>query len=97
MENHLTELFSFNLEFINPYFVCISDQNGKKSLTNCAEEVVQYLKKKNLLGERRLLYKDSTGIWDELVHDQTKFLNFKSINRDSLHRAFVKAIMFDNN
>lgn len=45
------------------------------SVTNDADAVVASLFQ--LYGDRRFLYQDTMGNWDELVHDHGKFVTFK--------------------
>ena len=52
------------------------DETGARSVTNAAEDVVEDLT--GMLQGRRLLYIDTMGEQDELLHDgQGKFLGFK--------------------
>lgn len=62
----------------------IQDLNGVVSVTNDAEDVIEYLKNKgyNVL-EKRIFYKDSEGSWDELLVRNGAFLNFKIHNAQS--------------
>jgi len=54
--------------------VWIEDQDGAISVTNAAEEVVRELFK--IYGERRIVYKDTEGNWDELLHRGARFTGF---------------------
>jgi len=49
---------------------------GGRSVTNDAENVVEYLY--NLYGNRRIFYIDSEGILDELRHNNGNFVGFGS-------------------
>ena len=55
--------------------IYIVDLNGPRSITNDAERVVV-----DLLAEydrfKDIIYRDSTGQWDELQHDGTKFTGY---------------------
>jgi hypothetical protein len=57
-------------------FVFIEDLDlGNISVTNDAEYVVQTILSAH--GNRhRIIYKDSEGQWDELVHDGNQFVDF---------------------
>lgn len=58
-------------------FVFITDETvkrGGRSVTNAAEQVVADLLAKH--PGRRIVYRDTDGTWDELVHDGTKFATF---------------------
>ena len=50
------------------------DESGRRSVTNDAERVVDQLYK--LYGDRRIIYRDSMGNWDELIHDHGRFVRF---------------------
>jgi hypothetical protein len=55
--------------------VLVVDRDGPVSVTNDAENVVGYV----LCGhpnKPRILYKDTDGEWDELLHDGEKFTGF---------------------
>jgi len=47
---------------------------GGKSVTNDAENVVQELNERH--PGYRVIYKDSMGQWDELNHDNGKFIGY---------------------
>ena len=49
---------------------------NEKSVTNDVENVVQYLSENNSLKNRRLFYKDSAGVIDEILHNNEKFTDF---------------------
>jgi|GEM_PF-1642782 len=78
---------------LNHDFVGIADANrGGRSITNDAERVVtELLATRQLLPHQRLLYRDTLGRWDELVHDGHRFTAFRHIGGDSfvdaVHRA----------
>lgn len=66
----------YNVDWENEGFVCIRDigHETSMSVTNDAERVVRELTERGLLGrngvgKRRLLYVDSTGRLDEILHD----------------------------
>jgi hypothetical protein len=74
-------------------FLRIADANrAGRSITNDAERVVtELLATGQLLAHQRLLYRDTLGRWDELVHDGHRFTGFRPIGGDSfvdaVHRA----------
>jgi hypothetical protein len=50
-----------------------------KTITNAAEEVIRELHARGLIpGKRQVLYYDSEGQIDELLHDEAHFLSFKA-------------------
>ena len=74
-----------------PGILAIRDLNtGAMSVTNDAEAVVFYLWKNNSLEDRRLIYQDSEGAWDEILHSAGTFIGFHVLGSDSLERAMAK-------
>lgn len=60
---------------VDPDRVFIEDLDlGRMSVTNDAENVVRSVN--NDYPRRRIIYKDSSGQWDELVHEGGKFTRF---------------------
>lgn len=59
--------------------IWIADNSGWggnfRSITNAAEEVVEEVYR--LFGDRRIMYRDTEGRWDELVHEGSRFIGFK--------------------
>lgn len=51
------------------------DMEGFMSVTNDADSVVEWAVEE--YGNKRILYYDSMGQLDELVHDNGKFIGFK--------------------
>lgn len=47
---------------------------GGMSVTNAAEEVVQQLLA--TYGNKKIVYQDTEGQWDELIHDGIQFTDF---------------------
>jgi hypothetical protein len=56
--------------------VYIMDTNGPLSVTNDAEGVVATLN--DIYPNHRVIYRDSNGDWDELLHDNGVFIGFKA-------------------
>jgi polysaccharide deacetylase 2 family uncharacterized protein YibQ len=68
---------SFSITEIKDDRVIILDNNmGGKSVTNDAENVVEYLY--SVYGNRRIFYIDSESILDELRHTKGEFVGFGS-------------------
>lgn len=57
------------------YIIDLAESLKTMSVTNDAEAVVHNLNKE--FGNRRFFYRDTMGSWDELVHDNGKFLTFR--------------------
>ena len=68
---------SFSITDIKDDRVVILDNNlGGRSVTNDAENVVEYLH--SVYGNRRIFYIDSDGVLDELRHNNGNFVGFGS-------------------
>jgi hypothetical protein len=62
-------------------FIYLADENdGAMSITNDAEAVVMWANK--LYPNRRIIYRDTEGYWDELVHEDGVFKHFEFGFRD---------------
>jgi hypothetical protein len=60
-----------------PGFVLLEDLGTGMSITNDAEQVVRWLAETGVLDDgRRVLYRDSLGKWDELMHKDGRFAGF---------------------
>jgi hypothetical protein len=70
--------------------VAIVDQNTGLSITNGAEAVIANLDKTlhGGLGDRRVIYQDTTGTWDELCHNDGVFTGFAHVGG----RTFLEAV-----
>lgn len=77
--------------------VLVEDWNdGAMSVTNDAERVVGYLNEIGALtNERRVIYRDSEGRWDELKHERGEFIGFGYIGARTADDA-IKAIRGNN-
>jgi hypothetical protein len=53
----------------------IDPDNGQISITNNAEQVCREINK--LYPKHRIIYRDTMGQWDELVHNNGIFIDFK--------------------
>jgi len=61
---------------VSPPMVWIRDQDcGSKSVTNDAEAVCAILHRS--YPNHRIIYRDSSGDWDELAHDRGWFIGFR--------------------
>ena len=68
---------SFSITEIKDDRVVILDNNlGGRSVTNDAENVVEYLY--SVYGNRHIFYIDSEGVLDELRHKNGNFVGFGS-------------------
>lgn len=66
---------SYRIHAVTPEAVFIVDNDTGRSITNDAEAVTWDVW--NRYGNRRIIYRDTDGRWDELLHaDGGKFVDF---------------------
>lgn len=85
LEDYLLKLRSdFHIEEITPDKIFIVDlDNGYMSVTNDAENVTAYLYER--FGNRRFIYLDTMGNWDELEHSNGRFIGFRSYSTERIY------------
>ena len=66
----------FILHETSEYIYIVDTGVNEKSITNDAEAVVSFLAVNHHLDNRRLIYRDSSGQRDEILHENGKFLKF---------------------
>lgn len=82
----------FSIPVKHEDFVILIDHDEGASVTNDAENVIRWLDA-NLdggLGQRKVYYRDTSGEYDELVHEN---VNFKRYNSPPLHMKQALAEM----
>lgn len=73
-------------------FVLLEDRGTGMSITNAAEEVVAQLATWGSLKDgRRVLYRDTSGQWDELLHHDGRFSGFAPIGARTPEAAMARA------
>ena len=72
--------------------IAITDHDEGKSVTNDAENVIDDLARQGFdLSLYRVIYRDTRGIWDQMLVDRTgHFAGFSSINERDLSAALAK-------
>ena len=72
--------------------IAIVDHDGPRSVTNDADSVIADLAAQGFdLSRYLVIYKDTRGIWDQLLVDRTgRFAGFSSINERDLSPALAK-------
>lgn len=74
-----------------PGFVLLEDRGTGMSLTNDAANVVAHLAACGVLtGPRRILYRDTDGTWDEMLHAAGRFTGFAPVGARTREDALVK-------
>jgi hypothetical protein len=72
--------------------IAIIDHDGARSVTNDAENVINDLARDGFdLSQYHVIYKDTRGIWDQILVDRTgRFAGYSSINERDLAAALTK-------
>jgi hypothetical protein len=72
--------------------IAITDpDDGGKSVTNDAENVIgDFVEKGFDLSKYRVIYRDTPGIWDEMLVEDGAFVDFRSLNERELTGALAK-------
>lgn len=66
----------FKIISVLPDKIFLEDLNlGRMSVTNDADDVCERIARQH--PGRRIIYKDSEGQWDEMIHAYGKFKSFK--------------------
>lgn len=90
-KSRITEHRAIYSRTIHGNVIAIIDHDQGKSVTNDAENVVADLAGSFDLSRYRVIYRDTRGIWDELLVDRTgHFAGFSSINERDLPAALAK-------
>ncbi len=75
-----------------PGFVLLEDLGTGMSITNDAEQVVRWLAETGVLDDgRRVLYRDTLGTWDELLHKGGRFAGFAPLGAKRQEEAVRSA------
>jgi hypothetical protein len=73
--------------------VCIVDNDNGKSVTNDADAVIEDLVAAGIdLAAHLVIYRDTMGVWDQLLVSGGKFASFKSINEREKAAAKAKVL-----
>jgi hypothetical protein len=71
--------------------IAVVDHDQGRSVTNDADAVIAQLAQKFDLSQYHVIYKDTRGIWDQMLVDRTgQFAGFSSINERDLPSALAK-------
>jgi hypothetical protein len=81
----------YTCELVSDVIVIEDLDRGGKSVTNDADEIVHDLAENGFdLSCYRVIYKDSMGIFDEIVIRAGRFVGFRSINERTRDAALAK-------
>jgi len=87
-ENKLRAVYS---RTVHGDVIAIVDLCGGKSVTNDAENVIADLEAQFDLSKYRVIYRDTRGIWDQILVDPLRrFAGFSSINERDLAAALAR-------
>jgi hypothetical protein len=87
---HGTERPSYT-HSIHGRILAIEDLGVGRSVTNDAQRVIQDLASQGLdLAHFRVIYRDTTGRWDELLVDKGVFAGFAHVGATSLAEAIAR-------
>lgn len=79
---------AFTYELRGPVVVLVEQPDGGPSVTNDAEGVIAELVADGLdLAGRRVIYRDQTGLWDELRVKDNAFAGFRILNAGDIDEA----------
>jgi hypothetical protein len=82
----------YSVSAVRDGFVCLIDDDKGRSITNAAEEVIAELITAGYdLSNKRVIYRDTMGLWDELVVKNGQFSDFRPIRETDLDCAIAKA------
>lgn len=82
--NYIYEVYGKVIAIIDP-------DDGGKSVTNDAENIIaDFVEKGFDLSQYRVIYRDTRGIWDEMLVKDSAFKDFRSINERELSAALAK-------
>ena len=88
VKNNLRAVYS---RTVHGNVIVIVDHDQGKSVTNDAENVIADLAADFDLSKYLVIYRDTRGIYDQLLVDRTgHFAGFSSINEHDLTRALAK-------
>lgn len=97
--NNTRNLFGDRADYdytVEDGLICIVDNDRGPSVTNDVHEVIGDLMRDGLdLAKLRVIYRDSMGIWDEIVVSNGQFAGFKSLNCRQKAEAKQKALLLD--
>jgi len=70
--------------------IAITDHDEGRSVTNDVENVVADFRHVADLAGCRMIYRDTIGVWDEILVREGRFAGFRSIGEHDLDKALAK-------
>ena len=80
-------------------FICLEDSGEGRSVTNAAEQIIRQLETATAaygidLDRYAVIYRDTMGNWDQLLHLEGRFAGFKILGgTDDLETAKARAAL----
>ena len=88
LKNKLRAVYS---RAIHGNVIAIVDHDEGKSVTNDSENVIADLAADFDLSQYRVIYRDTRGIWDQMLVDRTgRFAGFSCLNERDLPAALAR-------
>jgi hypothetical protein len=89
LKNKLRAVYS---RAVHGNVIAIIDHDAGRSVTNDAENVIDDLTRQGFdLSKYRVIYRDTRGIWDQILVDRTgRFAGYSCINERDLSAALTK-------
>lgn len=80
----------FSIFEVGDDVLALVDHDRGMSITNDAEYVIAVLAGRYDLAKRRVIYRDTMGMWDELVHEHGCFKRFRCFDLTSREDAVAR-------
>ena len=82
---------NYTYEIYGNVIAIIDPDDGGRSVTNDAENVIaDFIAKGFDMSNYHVIYKDTRGVWDEMLVKNGEFADFRSINERELSNALVR-------
>ena len=82
---------NYTYEIHGNVIAVVDSNDGGKSVTNDAENVIaDFVAKGFDLSKCHVIYKDTRGVWDEMLVKNDAFADFRSINERELSSALAR-------
>jgi hypothetical protein len=81
-------MMGYRIARVTAFVVAIEDNDDGRSVTNDVERVVSKLFRDGYLRKQPLVYRDTMGLWDEILHDgHGHFTGFRFIGAQTMEPA----------
>jgi hypothetical protein len=92
MLNRTWLIASYSVALVTDLYMIIldNDDGTGASITNAAASTIEILSTQFDLRTKRVIYRDSMGRYDELVHGDNRFIQYKPLSADQ--QVFFKKL-----